>query len=150
MDSSTAIAQNLEPECHTLTLKNRLDELETLSDWISRLSSRFQLSSRGAFRLEITLIEAVTNIINYAYEDVAEHEITIVLRYLGNTASIEMKDDGKPFNPLEYPAVVLPSSLEEAQEGGLGIHLIRSYVDECSYQRDGNQNVFTVIIRDSD
>ncbi|UBF24576.1 ATP-binding protein [Kovacikia minuta CCNUW1] len=150
MDASAAIVQTVEPESYQLVLKNSPNELNTLTDWINQLANQLQLSANTAFRLEITLAEAITNIIDYAYDDDAEHEIVVLLDYLENTATIELKDGGRPFNPLQHPAVVLPNSLEEATEGGLGIHLIRSYVDECSYRREDNHNVFTLVIHDSE
>jgi anti-sigma regulatory factor (Ser/Thr protein kinase) len=148
MDSSATIAHNDQPECYHITLKNRLDELETLSNWLNQLSDELQLSARSVFRLELVLAEAVTNIIQYAYEGEAEHDITISLYCINRTIHINVRDDGQPFDPLQQPEVVLPTSLEEATVGGLGIHLIRSYVDACNYQRDSNQNLLTIVICD--
>jgi serine/threonine-protein kinase RsbW len=59
-------------------------------------------------------------------------------------AVIEIEDDGKPFNPLEFPPAPLVSSLDDAPLGGRGIHLIRSLMTECSYQRNDGKNVLTL------
>ena len=42
------------------------------------------------------------------------------------------------------PDIILPKSLEEADIGGLGIFMIRKYIDESSYQREDNKNIFTI------
>jgi serine/threonine-protein kinase RsbW len=145
MNSSFSTDKN-DKTVHRISLKNKLDELTTLSNWIQEISSHLQLSPRCAFRLELVLTEAVTNIIENAYCDDREHDIEIALTYQENTVRVQLKDDGIHFNPLERPELLLPTRLEEAQEGGLGIHLVRSYTD-C---REGNENVLSMIIHDSD
>lgn len=135
---------------YEISLKNKLDELTTLSDWIQEISNYLQLSARSTFRLELVLTEAVTNVIEDAYCDDREHDIKVALAYEEGTIRVQLRDDGVPFNPLDRPQLVLPTRLEEAQEGGLGIHLIRSYTDRCDYYREGSENVLVMIIHNSD
>lgn len=132
-----------------VVLKNRLDELTALSGWVAQIANQLNISARCAFRLELVLTESVTNIIENAYQDAEEHEIKIVLQYENDTFNIQLKDQGLAFNPLQVPEPVLPNRLEEAEVGGLGIHLIRSYTQDCQYQREGNENILTLIISNS-
>jgi anti-sigma regulatory factor (Ser/Thr protein kinase) len=151
MDFASASTQDCELIRHELGLKNRFEDLETLSTWIAELLDHIKLSPRGTFRLELVLEEAVTNIVQYAYDEGdTEHDITIALSCQGKMIQVEIRDLGLPFNPLQRPEVVLPSNLEDAHEGGLGIHLIRNYADECHYQRESNQNILTIVICDAD
>jgi anti-sigma regulatory factor (Ser/Thr protein kinase) len=133
---------------HEIALKNNLDELATLSEWVEQLSNQLGLSSRCSFRLDLVLTEAVTNIIENAYVDGQDHDISVTLQYEGNRAKIQLKDDGVYFNPLQQPGLILPKSLEDAAEGGLGLHLIRHYSDDCEYHRLEHENVLTLIIED--
>jgi serine/threonine-protein kinase RsbW len=64
-------------------------------------------------------------------------------------ATVQIKDDGIFFGLLQYPEAALPHRLEDAVEGGLGIHLIKSYSEECNYQRVGSENVLTLVLIDS-
>jgi len=146
MDRFPANAQNIQPARYEFVLTNRLDDLTQLSQWINDLANQLQISAKGVFRVELILEEAVTNIINYAYVDDEEHTIRVTLLYSDQTLTVELRDDGIPFDPLQRPEVQLPKTLEEATEGGLGIHLIRSYVDECNYQRDEDSNVLSLKI----
>ena len=54
-------------------------------------------------------------------------------------------DDGIPSNPLGAgtPDTSLP--LERRAIGGLGIHLVRSLVDDVTYQRRIDRNVLTLV-----
>ena len=133
----------------TLVLENKLDDLTKLSQWINNLAGRLGISPNDTFRLDLALAEAVTNIIRYAFEDSASHNIKVTMHYQYNNITVEIKDKGRPFDPLKHPKVIFPRSLEEASKGGLGIHLIRTYTDECYYRREGGANILTMVIYDS-
>lgn len=144
-------AQYVKAICYEFSLKNRYEELSKLSDWLNLLASQIKVSPRGMFRLELVLTEAVTNIIDNAYEDDREHEIELLLlRHELDVVEIQIRDDGLPFDPQQYAEWVAPHSLQEAKEGGLGIHLIRSYTDSLQYERRNNRNLLTMTFSDSE
>ena len=65
--------------------------------------------------------------------------------------TIEMSDNGAPFNPLDYVSPPdLQAPLEARMVGGLGIHLIRSMVDDISYRREAGRNRLTLTTRRSE
>ncbi len=133
---------------HQLVIKNQPQELIRLSDWIRDQKKEWGVSAQCWFRLELILEEAVYNSITHAYNDQDEHTITITIQQHGESLLIKISDDGFPFSPLDYPQPALPTSLDEASPGGLGIHLIRSYVDEISYRREGSFNILTMVLQD--
>ncbi|MFI3219362.1 MAG: ATP-binding protein, partial [Methylococcales bacterium] len=128
-----------------LTLKNKSDELNKLNVWINNnITTLFKLSENVVFKIDLTLTELIANIISYGYPNQCESEINIKCQFLNGIIKIEVEDTGIPFNPLEMPDIILPKSLEEADIGGLGIFMIRKYIDESSYQREDNKNIFTI------
>jgi anti-sigma regulatory factor (Ser/Thr protein kinase) len=141
-----AQSHRVEPIFSTFAIKNNRDELAKLSAWINEFAGDVGLSAESAFQLELALSEAATNVIEHAFEDEVEHTLTIKLEYHQNQFTIELIDDGQPFDLTQYPAIEFPRTLAEAGEGGLGIHLIRHYTDEIHYQRQNNQNIITMII----
>ena len=54
--------------------------------------------------------------------------------------SAEVEDDGRPFNPLTAPAPDLTSAVEDRPVGGLGIHLVRSLMEQVDYRRESGKN----------
>ena len=48
--------------------------------------------------------EILTNIISYGYRDNREHQVKVRLSVQLAEVSVEIEDDGQPFNPLEAPA----------------------------------------------
>ncbi|MGK7943184.1 MAG: ATP-binding protein [Microcystaceae cyanobacterium] len=131
-----------------ISLANQLEELERLSAWLSEIGDSLNLSNRAIFGLDLILAEAVTNIIDNAYQDDQVHQIQIKLATIESDQKVilTIEDDGIPFNPLETPEAELPATLEEAKIGGLGIHLIRNYSDECYYQRQDDQNYLKIVV----
>ena len=128
-----------------LTLKNKSDELNKLNVWINNnITTLFKLSENVVFKIDLTLTELIANIISYGYPNQCESEVNIKCQCLNGIVKIEVEDTGIPFNPLEMPDIILPKSLEEANIGGLGIFMIRKYIDEGSYQRKNNKNIFTM------
>jgi anti-sigma regulatory factor (Ser/Thr protein kinase) len=121
-----------------------------LSDWVAEVATRLGLSARVSFRLDLVLAEAVTNVIENAYTDGIDHKIFIQVEPITPLLAVTIRDDGQPFNPLDHPEVVPPKSLAEARAGGLGIHLIRSYAQECRYERQGQENQFTILLNSVD
>jgi serine/threonine-protein kinase RsbW len=60
---------------------------------------------------------------------------------------VEVEDDGRPFDPLLVPPPDLTLPLERRPIGGLGIHLIRSLMDEVAYARHDGRNVLKMAKR---
>jgi serine/threonine-protein kinase RsbW len=54
---------------------------------------------------------------------------------------VEVEDDGRFFDPATAPPVNTEIPLEEKPVGGLGIHLMREFMDELSYSRGAERNV---------
>ena len=80
-----------------------------------------------------------------------EHTFTLDADKEADTVTFVLKDDGKPFNPLEQgPAVDISLDAEKRQIGGLGIFLVQQMMDEVEYQRtpDG-KNVLVMRKRSS-
>jgi anti-sigma regulatory factor (Ser/Thr protein kinase) len=58
--------------------------------------------------------------------------------------SIRIVASGTPFDPTTQGEADTTLSAEERSIGGLGIHMIRHYMDEVSYQYIDGHNVLTM------
>lgn len=127
-----------------LTIPNRLAEIPRMSAWLESALLGLGLPDRLRFKFDLCANEAVTNIISYGYADDAIHEIRLRLQAGAEAVTLEIEDDGAAFNPLTRPVHVPVSSLEDALIGGLGIDLMRSFMDECSYARRDGRNILSM------
>jgi serine/threonine-protein kinase RsbW len=58
--------------------------------------------------------------------------------------SIEVEDDGIPFDPRAVPAPDLDAPVEARRPGGLGIPLCRALMERIDYERSGGLNRLTL------
>jgi serine/threonine-protein kinase RsbW len=120
---------------------------------IARLQARQFLGNNGVDEhalagVELVLEEVITNVIRYGYEGLppAEHWIEIDLQVDLDEVQVQVVDDGKPFDPLDEGAVLLPDSLDDAQVGGLGLLMIRNTASRLFYERRDGKNRFSMTI----
>ena len=108
-----------------IIITNHVDELPVLAEKIEALAESWELSMPLAMNINLALEEAISNVIFYAFDDEKEHDIKIVLSLENKTLTIEIIDDGKPFDPTarQQPDISLPA--EDRPIGGLGIFLIK-------------------------
>ena len=73
-------------------------------------------------------------------------ELEVILISEADTVTIEMVDDGPRFDPLQDAPLPDPeASLDERPVGGLGIHLVRTMMDEVHYRyQDGKNHLLLV------
>lgn len=131
---------------HSLSLANRHDQLAALSPWLDEFAQRWRLPDRDAFRLELVVTEAVTNVMDYCQRPDATGHIELSCDFRDGQIRLQVADDGPPFDPTARAPAILPRSLDEATPGGLGIHLIRQYTSVMTYRREGDRNILTLAL----
>lgn len=127
-----------------VTLHNRLSELERVGETVEAFGEAHDLPGKVVQALALCVDEVVTNVIAYAYDDQAEHRITLRLALRAGEVAAEVEDDGKPFNPLDAPPPDLTQSLEDRPIGGLGVHFVRRLMDGVEYRREQGKNLLVM------
>ena len=114
------------------------NQLEQIPAAVEEFAERDNWPPDLVFKLNLVLEELGVNIVNYSG---ATGEIEISLASDGETVTIEIADNGRPFNPLtELDTPDISAPLGERPIGGLGVHLVRSMMDELSYSREDGMN----------
>ncbi len=132
-------------ERHTLTLTNKISELEKIRDGLERLGEEWGIDPQTCMSVNLALEEAFTNIVNYAFENNDPQEIVIDMNKADDRLSITITDEGRPYDPTQNPEPDTSLPAEERPIGGLGIFLIRKIMDEVAYERNGNKNHLTLV-----
>jgi anti-sigma regulatory factor (Ser/Thr protein kinase) len=132
------------PESIAIELRRDLADLAILAERVEAFGERHGLAAGLVSTMNLALEEAVTNIIDYGFDDGDAPVIKVGLscEEWGLTALIE--DNGRPFNPLQTALAATDAPLEERQIGGLGITLIRKLMDDVQYRRNGSKNVLVL------
>lgn len=101
-----------------------------------------EVRNRTAFILD----ELFSNIAMYSHDD-GMTEVCIRIEKCGaHTLSIELEDNGIPYNPLEAGEPDITSSVEDRPIGGLGIYLVKQSVQTMEYHYRDNKNVLKLVI----
>ena len=128
-----------------LKIRNDLEEMARLREAVVGFAQEKSLSEDIIFVLDLCLEELVTNVIFYGYEDQNQHSIDVSLNLVEGSLILQIIDDGKEFDPTHLPEPNLDIPLEERKIGGLGVHLVRNYVDSMEYKREDGQNILTIM-----
>jgi anti-sigma regulatory factor (Ser/Thr protein kinase) len=128
----------------TLTLRNDLSELAKLNSFLEEIQARLSISKKCLLKTNLALEELFSNILSYAFNDDTDHLIKITVTAKQCVLDIRVEDDGKPFNPLEADDPDLRYDIENCPLGGLGIHLVKSFMDDIRYKRNQNRNVLAM------
>lgn len=126
-----------------ITVAAKVEELQKVLDFVDEFLEEKECSMKAQVQIDIALEEIFVNVAHYAYTP-NDGNVTITLDYDNNDRylSVTLMDQGIPFDPLakEDPDVTLAA--EDRQIGGLGIYMVKKSMDEVSYSREGDNNVF--------
>ncbi len=130
-----------------LTLDNRVEEIARVNKSFNEMASLHHLSEEDARKFNIVFDELLSNIIYYsAVEDQPAH-IRIRIEFVADAVNVAITSFGVEFDPLTYQPPDTTLSLEDRNPGGLGIHIVKSLMDEMTYYRRTNQNVINLVKR---
>ena len=128
-----------------VTITNDLAEVGRANDEFEAFASQVALSPKVARQVMLALDELLNNTISYGFQDDGDHEIGLRIEASTTRLTVTLTDSGIPFNPFSMSSPDTSLGVEERDIGGLGIHLVRSTMDEVSYKRRVDCNVVTLI-----
>jgi anti-sigma regulatory factor (Ser/Thr protein kinase) len=137
----------LPPPTLHLSIDNDLSEIGRIAMIIEHFCADRNLGDGIAHPINLALDELLTNTISYGYDDGARHTIRIVLVASEDRVTMTIRDDARPFNPIEVADPDLDAGLDDRPIGGLGIHIVRTMMDEMTYRHVDGQNELTLIKR---
>ena len=115
-----------------------------MAEQIDAFCAACDLPPAVAYSVNLSLDELLTNTINYGCDAGARHRIDIAVRMDGNTMTVEITDDARPFDPAEAARPDTDMPIGDRPIGGLGIHFVRKVMDGFRYRRSGKHNIVTL------
>jgi anti-sigma regulatory factor (Ser/Thr protein kinase) len=133
------------PHHAELTLQASLAQIGVAQEWLHDQTEHCAVPPEQVMKLDICLDEVLANVVMHAGESAEPIVLTLECTPLtANTqATLTVSDAGAPFNPLAHTPKDLPTSLEDATVGGLGIRMVRSYAQELCYRYADGRNHFS-------
>ena len=127
-----------------LTLPNDVQEVPQLAAFVDEVCEAASIDMATTMKMNLAIEEAVVNVMNYAYPPDTKGEARIEASVHEYYVEFVISDDGKPFNPTEVKDADTTLSVEERNIGGLGIFLVKHYMDKVKYKYVDGQNVLTL------
>lgn len=121
-----------------------INEWPSVSRFFSEWAGKNECPDSCALLMEMALEELFTNTASYGYPEKNGFILIILFsdpekKYL----QITLTDNGIPFNPLKRREPDMTLSVEDMPVGGLGIHMVRKFMDHAEYKRHLGCNIFT-------
>ena len=127
-----------------LILPNDVQEVPRLAAFVEEVCEAASLDMGTTMKMNLAIEEAVVNVMTYAYPSGTKGEVRIEAKARESYVEFVISDDGKPFDPTEVNAADTTSPAEERSIGGLGIFLVKHYMDKVKYKYIDGQNVLTL------
>ena len=127
-----------------ITVEATIEQIPIISNFVESLMSVAGFDSRKIMEVLLAVEEACTNIAKYAYSREAG-TIRIVARIFGNRLELIIEDEGLPFDPTTHIVALSQADTKDRPVGGLGIHLMRCFVDRMSFEFKAGKNVLTLV-----
>lgn len=132
----------------SLRVRTELEELRRIDEAVEKFGEGEGWPPDLLFQVKLALEELAINVVNHGHDDDGDHEMEIALTSEADKLTIELSDDGRAFNPLDdAPEPDLDAAIEDRPIGGLGVHMVRTFMDEMHYRRDEGKNHLTLIKR---
>lgn len=127
-----------------LTLGNDVEEVVELTAFVNSICQDLKMNETATTYTTLAVEEAVVNVMKYAYPDREPSHIILEAEANDLMLTFILHDKGMPFDATKAAEVDVEQQAEQRVEGGLGIHLMRHYMDHISYERKNDENILTM------
>lgn len=128
----------------------RYDRVAEICGLVASNAEEAGFDADDVFRIELACDEACTNIVQHAYGGDNLGDIRVELERTKEAFIIILRDKGRQFDPDEVPMPNLPADpdkFDELKIGGLGLHFMRTIMDEIRYAVNGQGDNELVMIK---
>lgn len=125
-----------------LKVESRLDNIFLVGLAVRGICSQ-NLNAKGASRMEVCVVEAVTNAIKHSYHLQPGHDVDIVITLSSGKMEFLVCNTGEPMKTTQTAQIRLdPVDKRRLPKGGLGLYLIHRLMDEVTYESRDGVNIF--------
>jgi serine/threonine-protein kinase RsbW len=133
----------------TLRLDSRLENVPLASSALRAMAREVGFAQEESERLELCVVEALTNVIQHAYGGEAGHPVTLFVLVTEEELEMRVHDEGLPMPDglLERPEPDEATEVALLAESGRGLGLMRRIADRMDYRHGPEGNTLVLARR---
>lgn len=131
-----------------ISVEADVDNVPGVIEYLGNTLDEIGCDAKAIKHIKLATEEIIVNIANYAYhgyDSNPDKPCVIIVSGRVNTdsreATIIIRDNGIPFNPLAKKDPNTTLKAKERKAGGLGIFLTKKFMDNVQYEYNNNQNI---------
>lgn len=135
----------------TYSIESDFEEVSQLGQAIHKMVADAGMGEIDSARVELGVVEALNNVVEHAYQLQPNHKIKIIFEPSKNNVVIHIIDTGITMEQNLFPIddnqkeVKELGRFQDVPDGGWGIALIKSIMDEVSYKSENGTNHLTLL-----
>ena len=129
----------------TRKFTGELECLGVVCDFVTDCAKKCELSETQVYAVQLAVDEAVTNIIEHAYQGEDKGTIECDYRVDEDGLTIIISDHGNPFDPTKIKMPNLKASLKDREAHGLGLYFMRQWMDEVHFEFIKGRNTLIMV-----
>jgi anti-sigma regulatory factor (Ser/Thr protein kinase) len=137
-------AAPIEGETFRFVLPGRLEYRDAARAFLAyvcdQLAKKNTLPEDVGHRVISAFVEAFNNAVIHAYKGLPAGPVEVEMQVDLDKLRVTVIDQGKTFAPDKVPE----PDLDALPEGGLGLFIIRNFMDHVGYERVGDRNILTM------
>jgi anti-sigma regulatory factor (Ser/Thr protein kinase) len=107
---------------------------------LTRWGDEAGMTEAAVFQINLVLEELVSNVILHGLGVGQPGSIHVCIERNDDLLEIRLTDNARPFDPFSIGPPDVTVGIEDRPIGGLGVHLVRTLMDEWGYERVGPHN----------
>lgn len=119
-----------------IKLDASLDHVVLARDFVAEIAAQVPMDRQQIHDLELVVTEALTNVIEHAYEGREDCQMELAVTHEDDQFTIVISHDGRAFDPESVPDPVMQEYLAQRRVGGLGLFLMKKLMDRVEYTTD--------------
>ena len=127
-----------------MSLASDVQEVARVIDTLEEFGAENGVPPAQSLRFGLALDELITNIISYGLAGRSDGVITLAIEHRDGALHAELADNGPPFDPLAAETTPPTGDIETREIGGLGLALVKSFMDRLDYRRADGLNRLTM------
>jgi serine/threonine-protein kinase RsbW len=127
-----------------MRIESRFENAAWVGVSVNRICREAGFSEQSAFEVELCVVEAINNAIEHAYRERPGNEVQVRLEITPQALSVKVADTGSALPARTLPARAAPDHGAILSDGGRGLFIIQSMMDQVGYESVGGRNVLSM------